>query len=67
MGGWRWGLSVCLYARACVRACERRLRNQEADTAPSDMEVKGQAEQDDQSGATAAPARPRHPCRDNHK
>lgn len=63
MGGWRWGLSVCLHARAC----EQRLRNREADTAPSDMEVRGQAEQDDQSGTTAAPARPRHPCRNNHK
>lgn len=63
-------MCVCARVRACVRvsACEQwLLRNQEADTAPSDMEVRGQAEQDDQRDTTAARVQPRHLCRNNHK
>lgn len=50
-----------------ARMCERQFRKQEAYTAPSDMEVRGQAEQDDQSNVTAVHVCLCHPCSNNHK
>lgn len=59
------GGGVNVYTRACVSAFGSG--NQEAYTAPSDMEVRGQAERDDQSDTTAVRVCLCRPWWNNHK